>query len=332
MPTYAAKSRKANNFRSLKTILHLTLGMVVFCVRQEGGGILQRVNQRKKAPRFPIGSPVHTVYEYILLLAGSFMIALSFNLFLEPNAIASGGVSGISVLTRALFGLTPALTQWALNLPLFALGIWLLGRRFGVKTAVGTAVLPLFVLLTANWAPLTENPLLAAMFGGLGIGAGLGVVFRGRGSTGGLDVAAQILAKYTGLSLGLSVALLDGLVIVTAGFVFSAEQALYALIALFITTKTIDVVQIGFSNSKVAYIISEDEDKIAKTVLFELDRGLTRLTAHGGYTGQERTVLMVVVSQTEVTRLKGLVQAADPQAFIIITGAAEVLGEGFKVQ
>ncbi|MCI3921316.1 YitT family protein [Paenibacillus sp. TRM 82003] len=290
------------------------------------------INKRKKAPRFPIDHPVHTAFEYILLLLGSFFIAVTFNLLLLPNEIASGGVSGISIIVRALTGITPAATQWALNIPLFALGIWLLGGRFGIKTAVGTAVLPLFVLLTSGWEPLTTNPLLAAMFGGLGIGAGLGIVFRGRGSTGGLDVAAQIIAKYTGFSLGLSVALLDGLVILTAGVVFSAEQAMYALIALFVTTKTIDVVQIGFATSKVAYIISGDEDKIAHTVLHELDRGLTRLTAHGGYTGEERTVLMVVVSQTEVTRLKALVQAADPQAFVIITGATEVLGEGFKVQ
>ncbi|HZG78583.1 MAG TPA: YitT family protein [Paenibacillus sp.] len=290
------------------------------------------MNTRKKAPRFPIGSPMHTMMEYGLLLIGAFLIATTFNVLLLPNSIASGGTSGISVLVNKLFGVTPAITQWALNVPLFALGVWLLGRRFGVKTAVGTALMPLFVLLTSGWAPLTDNPLLAAIFGGLGVGAGLGIVFRGRGSTGGLDVAAQIVAKYTGLSLGLSVATLDGLVILAAGFVFGAEQALFALITLFVTSKTIDVVQLGFATSKVAYIISDDEEKIAHTVLHDLDRGLTRLTAHGGYTGKERTVLMVVVSQTEVSRLKGLVQEADPQAFVIITGATEVLGEGFKLQ
>ncbi len=287
---------------------------------------------RKKAPRFPIGSPTHTIMEYGLLLIGAFIVATAFNVLLLPNAIASGGTSGISVLVNKLFGITPAITQWALNVPLFAMGVWLLGRRFGVKTAVGTAFMPLFVLLTSGWAPLTDNPLLAAIFGGLGVGAGLGIVFRGRGSTGGLDVAAQIVAKYTGLSLGLSVATLDGMVILAAGFVFGAEQALFALITLFVTSKTIDVVQLGFATSKVAYIISEDEEKIARTILHDLDRGLTRLTAHGGYTGKARTVLMVVVAQTEVSRLKGLVQAADPQAFVIITGATEVLGEGFKLQ
>jgi uncharacterized membrane-anchored protein YitT (DUF2179 family) len=287
---------------------------------------------RKKAPRFPMGTPIHTAYEYTLMFIGTFLIAASFNLFLAPNEIASGGVSGISIIVRALTGLEPAVTQWALNIPLFLAGVLLLGKKFGLKTAFGTAVFPLFVLLTSNWAPLTDNPLLATLFGGLGVGAGLGIVFRGRGSTGGTDVAAQILAKYTGLGLGLSVAVLDGLVIIAAGIVFSPEQALYALIALFATSKTIDVVQLGFSTSKVAYVISENTEPIAQAILHDLDRGLTRLSAEGGFTGQARTVLMVVVSQTEVMKLKDLVQACDPSAFVIITGATEVLGEGFKVQ
>lgn len=287
---------------------------------------------RSVRPRFPLGSPIHTAIEYAFLLIGSFLVAISFNLFLAPNQIASGGVSGISVIIRALLGVEPAITQWLLNIPLFIAGVLLLGGKFGLKTAVGTAVLPLFVLLTSNWAPLTGNPLLASIFGGLGIGAGLGIVFRGRGSTGGLDLAAQIVAKYTGLGLGASVALLDGTVILAAGIVFSAEQALYALIGLFVTIKTIDVVQIGFPTSKVAYIISNDVETIAQSILHDLDRGLTRLTAHGGFTGQSRTVLMAVVAQTEVTKLKAVVKDADPQAFVIITGATEVLGEGFKVQ
>ncbi len=291
-----------------------------------------RINRRKREPRLKIGTLPHTVYEYALVLIGSFLVAISFNLFLEPNAIASGGVSGISILVRAVFGIEPAITQWALNIPLFIAGVALLGRRFGVKTAVGTAVLPLFVLLTADWAPLTDNPVLATLFGGIGVGCGIGIVFRGRGSTGGLDLAAQMIGKYTGLSLGQSVAILDGMVIVASGIVFSPEQALLALISLFATTKTIDVVQLGFSTSKVAYIISEKEDEIAEKILFDLDRGLTRLSAEGGYTGQKRTVLMAVVSQTEVTRLKSAVQSVDPTAFVIITGATEVLGEGFKLQ
>jgi len=146
-----------------------------------------------------------------------------------------------------------------------------------------------------------------------------------------LDLAAQMIHRLTGLSLGLAVALLDGLVILTAGLVLSPEKAMYALIGLFVTSKTINVVQLGLSYSKVAFIISNEVEKIRQAILVELDRGLTQLHATGGYTGEERLVLMAVVGQNEVTRLKELVKATDPEAFVILSDTNEVLGEGFKL-
>ncbi|QJC54522.1 YitT family protein [Paenibacillus albicereus] len=266
------------------------------------------------------------------LLAGALVIAASFNCFLLPNGIASGGISGVSVLLQHLYGFTPAYVQWALNIPLFLAGMALLGRRFALQTLVGSAVLPLFVLLTAHWGAPTDNPLLASIYGGIGVGIGLGLVFRGRGSTGGTDLAAQILHRYTGLPLGLSVACMDGLVIAAAGLFLSPEKALYALIGLFVTSKTIDIVQTGLALSKVAFIISARSEELADAVLHDLDRGLTRLDAHGGFTGDARTVLMVVVSQNEVPELKRLVQQVDPNAFVIISHTAEVIGQGFKLE
>ncbi|MFD2671951.1 YitT family protein [Marinicrinis sediminis] len=277
-----------------------------------------------------LNSKWRLLLEYVYLISGAAIIAISFNVFLNPNEIASGGVAGISIILRSYFNWEPAVVQWAINIPLFVAGLLLLGRRFGVKTAVGSVILPLFVLLTREWETPTHDPLLASLYGGICIGIGLGIVFRGRASTGGLDLAAQIIHKYTGLSLGLAIAILDGLVILTAGFVFSPEKALYALIGLFVTSKTIDVVQMGLSYSKVAFIISDLQTDIQKVVLEDLDRGLTRLTAHGGYTGTKREVLMVVVSQTEVSKLKALVKSVDPHAFIILSDTTEVLGEGFK--
>ncbi|MCD1260819.1 YitT family protein [Paenibacillus athensensis] len=276
-----------------------------------------------------VNGKLQTVGEYVLLLAGSLIMAFSFNAFLNPNQIASGGVAGISTIVQHLIGIRPALTQWALNIPLFGLGLWLLGGQFGVKAAVGSVIFPLCVLLTAHVATPTHNTLLASIYGGIGTGLGLGIVFKGRGSTGGLGLAAQILHKYTGMSLGYSIAVLDGLVIVTAGLVFTPENALYALIGLFITTKTIDVVQLGFNYSKMAFIISERTEELRQAILYDLDRGLTELNGAGGFTGAARVVLMVVVNQNEVSRLKSLVHAVDPQAFVILSEAHEVLGEGF---
>jgi uncharacterized membrane-anchored protein YitT (DUF2179 family) len=263
------------------------------------------------------------------MLLGAFFIAASFNLFLLPNQIASGGISGISVIIYTLAQIPPAYTQWALNIPLFIAGVLVLGKHFGMKTAVGSVGLPLFVLLTSHWTPPTHDPLLAALYGGLGVGVGLGLVFRGRGSTGGLDVAAQIIHRVLGLRLGLAVATLDGLVILSAGLFISLENALYALIGLFTTSKTIDLIQSGLQTSKAAFIISKCPDRVSGAILHELDRGLTRLQGVGGYTGDDRPVLLVVVGQNEVVRLKLLVRDADPDAFVIITNAAEVLGEGF---
>lgn len=268
--------------------------------------------------------------EYIYIIIGAAIIAVGFNVFLLPNEIASGGVSGISTILKGLFNWNPGYVQYAFNIPLFIAGVIFLGKQFGARSLVGTLTLPLFVLLTASWEPATLNPLLGALFGGISVGIGLGIVFRGRASTGGTDLAAQIIAKYTGLTLGTSVMLIDGLIVFSAAFVFDIEKGLYALIGLFVTTKTIDIIQLGFSQSKMVYIITNKQEEIRDAIYKEVNRGVTKLPAVGGYTEQERPILLVVVYQTEFTKLKQVVKTVDPSAFVIVSDAYEVLGEGFK--
>ncbi|MEW9109679.1 MAG: YitT family protein [Cytobacillus gottheilii] len=275
-------------------------------------------------------SPLAWVMEYAFVLLGSAIVAISFNVFLLPNRVASGGVSGISTILDTVVGWEPAYVQWAFNIPLFIAGVILLGRQFGAKTLAGTIFLPFVVFLTNDWGAWTSDPLLASLFGGIGVGLGLGIVFRGKASTGGTDLAAQIINKYTGLSLGTCVALIDGLIVLSAAIVFNIEQGLYALIGLYVTSKTIDLVQVGFGRSKMALIITEKQDEVREGILNKIDRGVTKLSAYGGYTDHERPVLLCVVDQTEFTKLKQLVKTIDPSAFIIVTDAAEVLGEGFK--
>lgn len=270
------------------------------------------------------------ILEYIYVVVGSAIVALAFNLFLLPNRIASGGVSGISTILDAVLGWEPAFVQLALNVPLFFAGIILLGRAFGLKSLVGTLLLPWVVYLSKDMAPATTDPLLAALFGGIGVGLGLGIVFRGKASTGGVDLAAQIVNKYTGLSLGTCVAMIDGMIVLTAALVFDIELGLYALIALFVTSKTIDLIQVGFGYSKMAIIITNKENEVRQAIFTEVNRGVTRLSAFGGYTDDERSILMCVVQQSEFTKLKQTVKHVDPSAFVIVTNAAEVLGEGFK--
>jgi uncharacterized membrane-anchored protein YitT (DUF2179 family) len=268
--------------------------------------------------------------EYINVLIGSAIIALAFNVFLLPNQIASGGVSGISTILLSVFGWEPAYVQWAFNIPLFIAGVIFLGKQFGVKTLVGTIFLPFVVFLTKNIDPWTNDALLGALFGGIVVGLGLGIVFRGNGSTGGTDLAAQIITKYTGLTLGTSVVLIDGLIVLSAALVFDIERGLYALIALYVTSKTIDLVQVGFGRSKTAMIITNRQEEVREGILNKIDRGVTKLSAYGGFTDNERPVLMCVVDQREFTKLKQLVKSLDPSAFVVVMDASEVLGEGFK--
>jgi uncharacterized membrane-anchored protein YitT (DUF2179 family) len=285
------------------------------------------MNKRKSnqtAPKF------ESALEYINVLIGSAIIALAFNVFLLPNQIASGGVSGISTILLSVLGWEPAYVQWAFNIPLFIAGVVLLGKQFGIKTLIGTLFLPFVVFLTKNIEPWTNDALLSALFGGIAVGLGLGIVFRGNASTGGTDLAAQIITKYTGLTLGTSVVLIDGLIVISAALVFDIERGLYALIALYVTSKTIDLVQVGFGRSKTAMIITNKQEEVRAGILNKIDRGVTKLSAYGGFTDNERPVLMCVVDQREFTKLKQLVNTLDPTAFVVVMDASEVLGEGFK--
>ncbi|MCY9545531.1 YitT family protein [Lysinibacillus xylanilyticus] len=271
-----------------------------------------------------------SIMEYVYVVVGAAIIAIGFNVFLLPNQVASGGVSGISTILHGLFGWNPGFVQYAFNIPLFIAGVLLLGKKFGIKSFIGTVTLPLIVLLTNSWGPWTDNPLLGALFGGIVVGLGIGLVFKGNASTGGTDLLAQIITKYTGISLGTSVLLIDGIIAISAAIVFDLEKGLYALIGLYVTTKTIDIIQLGFSQSKMVYIITMKQDEVRDAIYAEIERGVTKLPAIGGYTGEARPVLMVVVYQTEFTKLKQLIKNVDPSAFVIVSNAYEVLGEGFK--
>lgn len=294
---------------------------------------IEALNEMKKKQQRTYKEPhpiLTTLKDYLFVLIGSAIVAISFNVFLLPNEVASGGVSGISTILKGLFDWKPAFVQWTFNIPLFIAGVLLLGKNFGVKTAVGTIFLPFVVFLTESWEPWTMNPLLGALFGGIMVGLGLGIVFRAKASTGGTDLAAQIITKYTGLTLGTSVALIDGFIVLAAAFVFDIESGLYALVGLFVTTKSIDLVQVGFGRSKLVYIITTKQVEVRDAIYEEIDRGVTKLHATGGYTDTEKPLLMVVVHQTEFTLLKEVVKMVDPSAFVIVSDASEVLGEGFK--
>ncbi|MGE6379082.1 YitT family protein [Peribacillus muralis] len=287
------------------------------------------MRKRYREPKPPI---MQKLIEYGLVIVGSAIIAIGFNVFLLPNQIASGGVSGISTILRSTLGWEPAYVLWGFNIPLFIAGLIILGKHFGAKSLIGTLFLPLVVFLTKDWSAWTNDALLGSICGGMMVGLGLGLVFRGKGSTGGTDLAAQIFHKYPHLSLGTCVAIIDGVIVLSAAIVFDIEKGLYALIGLYVTSKTIDLVQVGLNRSKMALIITNNERDVRDAIIHELDRGVTGISGYGGYTDDTRPIMLCVINQSEFTKLKQLVKNVDPKAFVIVMDASEVLGEGFKLE
>jgi uncharacterized membrane-anchored protein YitT (DUF2179 family) len=272
------------------------------------------------------------VYEVAGVSLGVLLVALGLDMFLIPNKIAAGGVSGIATILHYLLGVPVGAAILALNIPLFVMGIYRLGLSFAVRSLYGTITLSLAVDLLAPVLPVPTNDiLLASLYGGVLTGLGMGLVFRFRGTTGGTDLAAAVLRTYTGVNIGQLLFLVDGAVVLAAGMAFrSAELAMYALLTIFITAWLIDVVQEGISYAKAFLIISGRSDEIARAIVAGLDRGATTWPAQGVYTGARREVLLSVVNRSEVTRLKDIVHEVDPRAFVILADVHEVLGEGFK--
>ncbi len=274
---------------------------------------------------------IRFVIEYFGILVGVVLTALALVLFLIPNKIAAGGVSGLAIVVFHTLGFPVGLTMLAINIPLFIFSVKELGVRFGIKTLFGTITIAIVIdYLEPIVTPLTTDPFLAALYGGILAGIGIGIVFKFGGTTGGTDLGAQLLKKFSGMSSGQGLLIIDAFVITIAAFFFNVELALFALLALFATSKLIDLVQEGFHYARAAIIISEAPDKVTKEIFEKLNRGVTILKGKGAYSGKERDVLLVVISQAEVTRLKILVHDIDNSAFIIITHIHEALGEGFK--
>lgn len=271
------------------------------------------------------------IKEFLGLTLGITLTALGLDMFLIPLKIAAGGVSGLSTILHHVFGVPVGMTMLALDAPLFLLAIKQMGMAFGLRSLYGTVLLSVLIDVLAQFVTVpTQDALLSCIYGGVVAGMGLGITFRFKGTTGGTDLAAALLSRWTGIPVGQCLMFFDGSVILVAGLTFGAEPALLALITVFITAKVIDVVQEGWSYAKAALIISNNNDKISQEIMLQMDRGATALLGKGLYTGTNREIVLSVVTQREVSQLKELVYEIDPNAFLILADVHEVLGEGFK--
>jgi uncharacterized membrane-anchored protein YitT (DUF2179 family) len=250
------------------------------------------------------GGRAGVVYDYALVVVGSVLVAIGTNLFFVPNKVVSGGVTGVAIIAHHVAGTPVGAVVLGLNLPLLWLG-WKYagGLRFFVRTAVSVVVMAVVIDLTATMLhPPTTDRLLVICYGGLLDGLGMGLVFRGRGSTGGTDVLARLAHRFLGVGIGQALLGMNVVIFAVAAFIFGAEAVMVALALAFVSARVLDLVQEGFSAARSALIISTEPERVKAAVLQQLGRGVTVLDGHGGYTGAARPVLYVVVAAHEAGR------------------------------
>ena len=266
-------------------------------------------------------------------ILGSAVFALGFSLFLEPNNINSGGVSGLAQALAHIIGIqNVGLLSVLLNLPLFLIGGIRVGRRFFAGSLIGMLVSGVLIDLFAPISIGFQDVLVSGIYGGLLCGLGIGIVFAAGTSTGGSDILVRLLKlHYRNVPIGIISTAFDALVVILTGFVFrDVSRALYSGVAAFITGQVMDIVVSRFDYSKVAFIISESAEEIARDVAEKLDRGVTFLHGQGYYTRQDKKVVLTVVKKGQLADLKELVMERDADAFVIVQEAHQVLGDGFS--
>ncbi|MCM3761245.1 YitT family protein [Alkalihalobacillus oceani] len=271
----------------------------------------------------------------LFIILGSAILSFGLVYFNMENNLADGGFTGITLILYFVFQFNPAISNLLLNIPLFFIGWKILGRTTFIYTLIGTFSVSLFLELFQRvqliHIPLRDDMTLAALFAGVFIGVGLGIVFRYGGTTGGVDIIAKLGFRYLGWSMGKTMFIFDAAVITSSLIYLNYREAMYTLVAVFIAAKVIDFIQQGAYSAKASFIISDHSKAIAEAIAKEMDRGATLLKGKGSFTNSEREVLYCVVGRNELIRLKTLVEKIDPHAFVTVNDVQDVIGEGFTL-
>lgn len=271
-----------------------------------------------------------TAAEYGLITVGTLLISIAIKNIFDPVSMVTGGVSGLAIIAKQLWSVPLWLTNAVLNIPLFAAGMLIMGWKFIKRTLFSTVLLSVFLYLLPDGSYMGNDILLSALFGGIITGIGTGMVFLASCTTGGTDMLAALLQKrlkhYTMAQI---MQVLDGLIVLAGASMFGIPTALYALIAIFCVSKVTDGLIEGLKFSKQAFIISDRYREIAKAVMERMGRGVTSLEARGMYSDEEKKMLFCVVSKKEIVKIREIVAEFDPGAFVIVSDAREVFGEGF---
>ena len=274
------------------------------------------------------------IKESIGMIVGCILISVALNMFFSPHTIAPGGLSGLSVVLSKVSGLSVSAIMLIMGIPLIFFSIKILGTKNAIKTLIGMLLLSLCISLTSSLSQVsvTDDVLLAAITGAILLGLGLGVVFSVDGSTGGTDLIALMINKaIPSIPLSKCLVCIDGLVVMSSGIVNkNLETALYSAISLYVIVKMIDFIISGFDYSKCFIIITNEEEKLKEAIVNDITRGITILDGRGGYTDSSKSVLIVAVNKKQEVHMKKLIKNVDKNAFIIVSKAHEVFGEGFS--
>lgn len=275
-----------------------------------------------------------TIKDIIAVFIGNFLLAASVAFFVLPHDILSGGVAGIAVICKALFGTPETIVIDVCVVATFILGALVLGKEFTIKTALSTVIYPLFLeLLIRVPCEMELDMMMSCIFGGALAGIGIGLVFRHNASTGGTDVPCLIIAKYTGINVSTVVMAADALVCLAGLVAYGLEDVLFGIVYIYVSSYAINQVMVPKTDEAVAlYIISSAADQIREFIHIDLYRGTTILNATGGYTNEPRQVILTVVSKSQYGQLTGFVEKVDPYAFVIVSDAKEIKGEGFTYE
>ncbi|MFP3388161.1 YitT family protein [Brevibacillus sp. SIMBA_076] len=266
----------------------------------------------------------------LAIMIGAVLVAVGLEIFLVPNNIIDGGVTGLSIMLSHLTGLKLGLFLFILNLPFLIIGYSQIGKTFAISTLFGVAVMSIGTALLHDVPSLTEDLLLSAVFGGIIVGIGVGLVIRAGGSLDGTEIVAILLTKKSPFSVGEVVMFFNLFILGSAGFIFGWDRAMYSLIAYYIAYKMIDLTMVGLEQSRSVYIISEQPDEIGDALAAQLGRGITYLSGEGGYSGEAKKVIFCVITRLEEVKLKSIVEEIDSAAFLAIGHIHDVSGGRFK--
>ena len=269
--------------------------------------------------------------KYLGIMAGCFIAAASINIFVVPSSLLTGGVTGIAIIFYFLTGLPIGLQTLAYNVPLLIASYKLLGKKYTLDVVIGTVLFSFALDATKflNGILTVDEMMLASIYGGIFNGIGYGIVFRMNGSTGGFDILGAIFKKYYSMDIGSVIFGFNCLIVVVAGALFNVNSAMFTLICMYVTSQMTNKVIDGFNQRKAILIISDKAKDIADGIIADIGRGVTFLNGEGAYTGDPKKIVMVVVSMTQIAKIKIVVNTVDSNAFMLILAASEVQGRGF---